>query len=167
MHPLSHPPPDAQNWLQSSSVSHSLQIVTKQGQPSTDTTWVPVFALPGSTESQIPIEQWMSEQKLREKHHQNTRKHLLETPRYRSPSMICAISQCTAPSHETVGSLGHFEKEAIATLHAIFQNLTRNTIPRLLLELSKITVGYSSHIFHARRSATWNLNTRLIRLFLM
>ena len=154
MHPLSHPPPDAQNWLQSSSVSHSLQIVTEQGQPSTDTTWVPVFALPGSTEPQIPIEQ-------------NTRKHLLETPRYRSPSMICAISQCTAPSHETVGSLGHFEKEAIATLHAIFQNLTRNTIPRLLLELSKITVGYSSHIFYARRSATWNLKTPLIRLFLM
>ena len=63
-----------------------------------------------------------------------------------------------------VGSLGHFHKEAIATLHAILPNLTRNGISRLLLELSKITVG-CSHIFHARRSATWNLNTPLIRLF--
>ena len=61
-----------------------------------------------------------------------------------------------------VGSLGHFEKEAIATLHAILPNLTRSRISRLLLELSKIAVGCSSHIFHARRSATWNLNTLLI-----
>jgi len=37
-----------------------------------------------------------------------------------------------------VGSLGHFEKEAIATLHAILPNLTRSRISRLLLELSKI-----------------------------
>ena len=66
-----------------------------------------------------------------------------------------------------VGSLGHFEKEAIATLHAILPNLTRSRISRLLLELSKIAVGCSSHIFHARRSATWNLNTPLIRLFPM
>ena len=65
-----------------------------------------------------------------------------------------------------VGSLGHFDKEAIATLHAILPNLTRSRISRLLLELSKIAVGCSSLIFHAR-SATWNLNTPLIRLFPM
>ena len=38
-----------------------------------------------------------------------------------------------------VGSLSHFEREAIATLHAILPNLTRSKISRLLLELSKIT----------------------------
>ena len=64
-----------------------------------------------------------------------------------------------------VGSLGHFDKEAIATLHAILPNLMRSRISCLLLELSKIAVGCSSHIFHARRSATWN--APLIRLFPM
>ena len=47
-----------------------------------------------------------------------------------------------------VGSLGHIEKEVIATLHAILPNLMRSRISRLLLKLSKIAVarnvpGYS------------------------
>ena len=59
-----------------------------------------------------------------------------------------------------VGSLGHIEKEVIATLHAILPNLMRSRISRLLLELSKITVGCSSAA--ARRSATWNLKTPFV-----
>ena len=42
------------------------------------------------------------------------------------------------------GSLGHIEKEAIATFHAIFPNLMKSMISHLLLELSKIAVDCSS-----------------------
>ena len=58
-----------------------------------------------------------------------------------------------------IGSLGHFEKEAFVTLHAILPDLPKRSITRLLLDLSKIAVGCSSQIFHARKDATWNLNT--------
>ena len=47
-----------------------------------------------------------------------------------------------------IGSLGHFEKEAVTTLHTTLPNPTRTTISRLLLNLSKITIYCSSHIFN-------------------
>ena len=76
------------------------------------------------------------------------------------PNYIALINDLEAMGFSTsldtleVASLGHFEKEAIATFHAILLNLTRRRISHLLLELSMITVGCSSHIFHARRSGT-------------
>ena len=46
-----------------------------------------------------------------------------------------------------VGSLDQYEKEAIATLHAILPNLTRSRISRFLLQLSKNRSGlFLSHL---------------------
>ena len=59
-----------------------------------------------------------------------------------------------------IGSLGHFKNEAVTTLHATLPSLTR-TISCLLLELTKIAVYCSSHIFNAR-STDWNSNTSFV-----
>ena len=58
------------------------------------------------------------------------------------------------PDTLEVGFLGHFAKEAIATLHATLPNLISRAISGLLLELSKIAVCCSSQIFQARRCTT-------------
>ena len=95
------------------------------------------------------------------------------------PSYIALINDLEAMRFSAnldtleVGSLGHFDKEAIATLHAILPNLTRSRISRLLLELSKIAVGCSSHIFHAEEvqlgtcySFVPNVNYNLVHIYL-
>ena len=54
-----------------------------------------------------------------------------------------------------VGTLGHFNNQTIASLHALLPNLQRNSVRRILLDLSKTSVSCSAHIFNARLSTTW------------
>ena len=54
-----------------------------------------------------------------------------------------------------VGTLGHFNNQTIASLHALLPNLRKNSVRRLLLSLSKTLVSCSAHIFNARLSTTW------------
>ena len=54
-----------------------------------------------------------------------------------------------------VGTLGHFNNQTIASLHALLPNLRKNSVRCLLLGLSKTSVSCSAHIFNARLSTTW------------
>ena len=54
-----------------------------------------------------------------------------------------------------VGTLGHFNNQTIASLHALLPNLQKNSVRRILLDLSKTSVSCSAHISNARLSTTW------------
>jgi len=71
------------------------------------------------------------------------------------------VKQGLSPPHPWVNSVANIKQrypQTTVTVDvvnlAIHPNLTRSRLSHLLLKLSKIAVGCSSHIFHARRSAT-------------
>ena len=60
------------------------------------------------------------------------------------------------------GALGHLTKELVYALHKIIPLKVKESISKSLLELSKIAISCSAHVFNARLSTTWNQNTPLI-----
>ena len=56
-----------------------------------------------------------------------------------------------------IGSLGHYEQEAVYCLRHTF-NLSKCDTNQILLKLSRIAVGCSYHIFNCRNSQSWDLH---------
>ena len=63
-----------------------------------------------------------------------------------------------------IGTLGHFNNHTIVSLHILLPYLKKKQVLRLLLDLSKISVSCSAHIFNARHSSTW-FHPNLLALF--
>ena len=55
-----------------------------------------------------------------------------------------------------IGSLRHFEKSCITILHGLISTLSRAHIAKLLLNLCRIAITCSRHIFLNRNCSTWS-----------